>query len=371
MSDRSPADADPADGTSDGQAVAPPARPTLTDVARLAGVSRQTASRVARGGDLVNPRTAARVRRAIKTLSYRPDPIARALSTGRGRVLGLLTHQLTNRPTSIGAMSIISGVEQAATEVGYSVSIASFATFEPAAVQEGIDRLAMSRCDGVIFMAPWVSGAETIMAIDRTMPMVTTSTVPGYDGPAVHPDMARSSEEVVEHLLEMGHATVHHVAGPAEWSASHLRALGWEQALRRAGCEVVQPLTGDWTARSGYLAGLELAEDPSVTAIFASNDETALGIMYALTERGLRIPEDISVVGYDDAPGSDYFRPALTTVRVDGYEHGRTAVAHLIAQLDGQSPEPTVIVPHELVIRRSTAKAPRRRRARPTASRHS
>lgn len=161
------------------------------------------------------------------------------------------------------------------------------------------------------------------------------------------------------------------VAGLAEWSASHLRALGWEQALRRAGAEVVQPLSGDWTARSGYLAGLELAEDPSVTAIFASNDETALGIMYALTERGLRSPEDISVVGYDGALGADYFRPALTTVRVDGYEHGRTAVAHLIAQLDGLSPDPTLIVPHELVIRRSTAKAPRRRRARPTASRHS
>jgi DNA-binding LacI/PurR family transcriptional regulator len=365
LSDRSPADAEP----SDGQAVAPPARPTLTDVARLARVSRQTASRVARGGDQVNARTAARVRRAIKTLGYRPDPIARALSTGRGRVLGLLTHQLTNRPTSIGAMSIISGVEQAATDLGYSVSIASFATFDPAAVQEGIDRLAMARCDGVIFMAPWVSGAETIMAIDRTMPMVTTSTVPGYDGPAVHADMARSSEEVVEYLLGLGHATVHHVAGPAEWSASHLRALGWEQALRRAGAEVVQPLRGDWTARSGYVAGLELAEDPSVTAIFASNDETALGLMYALTERGLRIPEDISVVGYDDAPGSDYFRPALTTVRVDGYEHGRTAVAHLIAQLDGQPTEPTVIVPHELVIRRSTGKAPRRRRAVSTGSR--
>jgi DNA-binding LacI/PurR family transcriptional regulator len=359
LSDRSPADADPADATPAGHAAVPSPRPTLTDVARLARVSRQTASRVARGGDQVNPRTAARVRRAINTLGYRPDPIARALSTGRGRVLGLLTHQLTNRPTSIGAMSIISGVEQAATELGYSVSIASFATFEPAAVQEGIDRLAMARCDGVIFMAPWVSGAETIMAIDRTMPMVTTSTVPGYDGPAVHADMVRSSEEVVEHLLGLGHTTVHHVAGPADWSASRFRALGWEQALRRAGCAVVPPITGDWTARSGYLAGLELAKDPSVTAVFASNDETALGLMYALTERGLRIPEDVSVVGYDDAPGSDYFRPALTTVRVDGYEHGRTAVAHLIAQLGGESPESTVIVPHELVIRRSTGKPQR------------
>ena len=336
----------------------PVARATLTDVARAAGVSRQTASRVARGGENVNARTAARVRRAIKALGYRPDPIARALSTGRGRIVGLLTHQLTHRQIGQGAVSIMIGVEQAATELGLGVSLATFSSFDRVTVQEGIDRLARAGCDGVIFMAPWVSAAKTLRALQTTLPMVSTSEIPEYDGPVVHADAALATAELVDHLLSLGHATVHHVAGPPDWMSSRARRHGWESALQRAGAEVIEPLTGSWTARSGYEAGRRLADDPTVTAVFAANDEMALGVVYALTECGRRVPEDVSVAGFDDAPGSDYFRPPLTTIKVDDAEHGRLAVAQLILLLNGEPVAPETIVPHQLIVRDSTARSP-------------
>lgn len=333
----------------------PVVRATLTDVARAAGVSRQTASRVARGGENVNARTAARVRRAIKALGYRPDPIARALTTGRGLSVGLLTHQLTDRQMGLGAISIMIGVEQAAAELGLGVSVATFSAFDRATVQDGIDRLARAGCDGVIFMAPWVSAAKTLRAIDTSLPLVSTSEVADYDGPAVHADAAQAAGDVVDHLLSLGHETVHHVAGPLNWISSQRRLAGWESALRRAGAPVPEPLAGDWTAESGHEAGRQLAQDPSVTAVFTANDEMALGVVYALTEAGRQVPEDVSVAGFDDAPGSDFFRPPLTTVRVDDAEYGRQAVAQLMLQINGEAAAPATILPHQLIIRASTA----------------
>ncbi|GAA1121297.1 LacI family DNA-binding transcriptional regulator [Kribbella jejuensis] len=334
----------------------PVVRATLTDVARVAGVSRQTASRVARGGVDVNAQTADRVRRVIEELGYRPDPVARALSTGRGRVIGLLTHQLTDRQMGLGAVSIMIGVEQAAAELGLGVSLATFAGFDPATLQDGIGRLAQAGCDGVIFMAPWVSAAKTLRALDTTLPMVSTSEVPEYDGPTVHADAAQAAADVVDHLLSLGHRTVHHVAGPGDWMSSQLRRTGWERALRKAGAEVVEPVAGDWTARSGYEAGRRLAADPSVTAVFTANDEMALGVLNALAGAGRRIPEDISVAGFDDAPGSDFFRPPLTTIKVDDADHGRLAVEQLMLQLNGEAAAQATIVPHRLVVRESTAR---------------
>jgi DNA-binding LacI/PurR family transcriptional regulator len=331
-----------------------PARATLTDVARLAGVSRQTASRVARGGDLVNARTAARVRRAITRLNYQPNPVARALSTGRGKVLGVLTHETS----TYGAMSILSGISQAAAEMGYSVSIAQASSFDRRGVPDSVNRLAAQGCDGVILMAPWATDAVALRALQKiSVPLVTTSEHPDFAGPAVHPNTVQAARDVVNHLLALGHATVRHVSGPRRWNATRLRADGWKQALEQAGAAVLPAIGGDWSARSGYDAGVKLANDDRTTAIFAANDETALGVIYALTERGLRVPEDISVVGYDDIPASPFFLPSLTTIRIDSLDHGRQAVNQLLLQLNGQPTAATTYVGHELIVRSSTAPA--------------
>jgi DNA-binding LacI/PurR family transcriptional regulator len=190
--------------------------------------------------------------------------------------------------------------------------------------------------------------------------MVSTSDVAGYDGPAVHADAAQAAGDMVDHLLSLGHETVHHVAGPLNWISSQRRLAGWENALQRAGAPVPEPLAGDWTAESGYEAGRKFAQDPSVTAIFTANDEMALGVVYALTEAGRQVPDDVSVAGFDDAPGSDFFRPPLTTVRVDDAEYGREAVAQLMLQINGDAAAPATILPHQLIIRASTASSPRR-----------
>jgi DNA-binding LacI/PurR family transcriptional regulator len=334
--------------------VAAPARPTLADVARLAKVSRQTASRVARGGELVNPHTAARVRRAIDKLGYHPNPVARALSTGRGKMLGVLAHETSG----YGPESIISGVLRAADEIGYSVIIARTAVFDLSGVQDTVNRLAAVGCDGVILMAPCETDAGAVRALrTKSVPLVTTSEVRDYQGPAVHPNTVQAARDVVEYLLGLGHATVRFVSGPQPWNASRLRALGWEQALKKAGAPVLPAVRGDWTAQSGYEAGIKLADDPATTAIFAANDDTALGVIYALAERGLRVPEDVSVVGYDDSPTSQFFRPSLTTIRVDAFDHGRQAVHQLMLQLDGRTATPTTYISHELIVRSSTAPA--------------
>lgn len=327
-------------------------RATLTDVARLAGVSRQTASRVARGGALVSAETAARVEAAIAELGYRPDPVARALSTGRGRTIGVVSHTSRNE--------IVDGIERAAQDAGYAMSLALLPNFDPEVVQSTVERLVETGCDGVILMAPWVSDAEALRRLESPVPLLVASQAPGFTGPMVYPDAVGSARDVVQHLLDLGHRTVWHVAGPDGWIASRLRAEGWEQALRSAGAPVPEPLPGDWSSRAGYEAGLRLAENPDVTAVFAANDQTALGLLYALAQRGRRVPDEISVVGYDDIPGSEFFQPALTTVRVDNLARGRHAVAQLLRQLRGEPPESLIVVGYELVIRDSTAPVPQR-----------
>lgn len=338
----------------DAPAARRPVRATLTDVARLAGVSRQTASRVARGGALVSAETAARVESAIAELGYRPDPVAQALSTGSGRILGVVAHAYT----SFGTITILDGIQRAAQEAGYAVSVANLMEFDPEVVQAAVERLVRTGCDGIILMAPWMSDVAALEEVESLVPILTTSQVAGYHGPAVHPDAAGSARDVVQHLLELGHRTVWHVAGPEGWNASRLRKQGWEQALRSAGAEVPAVLPGGWTGLAGYEAGLRLAEIPEVTAVFAANDHVALGLLYAFAQHGRRVPEQISVVGYDDIPGSEYFRPALTTVRIDSLAQGRRAVAELLRQLDGEPASSPVFVGHQLVIRDSTAPPP-------------
>jgi DNA-binding LacI/PurR family transcriptional regulator len=327
-------------------------RPTITDVARRAGVSRQTVSRVSRGVVGVNPATAARVRRAIDDLGYRPHMAARALSSGRSGVIGVLTHDVGSAGAAI---VILSGVERAASEAGFGVSVVSVGSFDPSTVQSGIERLLGSGCDGVILMAPWASDAEALRTLVVPVPVVTTSQVEGFPHPAVYNDTGAATSALMAHLLDLGHRTVHHVAGPDSWNAARLRVRAWQNVLEDAGAPVPAVLPGDWSSESGYRAGLELAQDDSVTAVFAANDAMALGVLHAMAEAGRRVPADVSVVGFDNSPESAHFFPPLTTVGFDAREHSTLAVSVLLAQMAGH-PAP-VIAPlgHELVLRASSA----------------
>jgi DNA-binding LacI/PurR family transcriptional regulator len=329
-----------------------PPRATITEVAKLAGVSRQTVSRVARGVPGVSDETTARVQRAIEQLGYRPHAVARALSSGSSRTIGVLTHAVGNAGAAI---VVLSGVERAASEAGYAVSLASIGDFDGTTVRNGIDRLLRAGCDGIIVMATWTSDADALRDLALTVPVVTTSQVEGFTGPTIHNDTEAAARIAVGHLIDLGHRRIAHVAGPAGWSAARHRREAWRSTMEGAGLEANPVLTGDWTAGSGYRAGLELAGDPDVTAVFVANDEMALGVLHAVGSAGRTVPDDLSVVGFDNSEIAGHFSPPLTTVGFDSRAQSARAVDALIALIEGRSVDPQPPLSPTLTIRNSTA----------------
>ncbi|WP_219420087.1 LacI family DNA-binding transcriptional regulator [Pseudonocardia nigra] len=342
----------------------PASAPVMTDVARLAGVSHQTVSRVVNESPHVSEATRAKVLAAMGELGYRRNAVARALATRRSGTLGVITFDTVLH----GPVSTLYSVEQAASAVGLGVSIAVVDRIDSPAVVRALDRLQDQAVEGVVAIAPHQAALEALTAELRPVPTVFVGGVlPAGDDvalpPAVAIDQHGGAEAATRYLLELGHRTVHHLAGPQDWMDASSRSAGWRATLAAAGAWVPEPVTGDWSARSGYAAMRRLlAADRSLTAVFAANDQMALGALRALDEAGLRVPDDVSVVGFDDVPEAEFFRPPLTTVRQRFGEAGRRAV-HLLLDLirpeDGRAGRvvPPALVPTELLVRRSCGPA--------------
>lgn len=327
-------------------------RPAMTDVAHRAGVSHQTVSRVLNGHPNVTDQTRTRVREAVLELGYRPNTAARALVTGRTQVLGIVG----TGSTLHGPVSTLYGVEAAARAAGYTVSVASAPSIDADAVLAAVDRLQRQCVDGVVVIAPLRSGADRLDEIAGQLPLVVVEGSPEGALEVVAVNQADGARAATQHLLDLGHVTVWHVAGQQGWFESAQRVDGWRGALAAAGAAVPPLLTGDWTARSGYEAGQILARTPEVTAVFAANDSTALGVLRALHEAGRSVPSEVSVVGFDDVPDAAYLTPPLTTVRQDFAEVGRRALAVLLEQLERGGPgSGHSRIPPELIVRLSTA----------------
>ena len=334
--------------------VAPrPGRPraaVMADVARLAGVSQQTVSRVLNGSPHVRADTRLRVEEAVRKLGYRPNRVARALVTGRSRTLGVVSFDTTQ----FGPASTLAGIERAAHDAGYSVSIASLASLTAGALHSAIDRLCDQGVDGVLAIAPQESAARALHHLPAELPVVATEAGTQDGVPLVAVDQREGASAATAHLLALGHPTVWHVCGPSDWLEAQDRVEGWRETLAEAGARAPALLRGDWSARSSYALARRLPAD--ATAVFAGNDQMALGVLRALHELGRRVPEDVSVVGFDDIPEAAYFTPPLTTVRQRFDEVGRRAVIALLEQIDGaaRTGARTTIAP-ELVVRASTA----------------
>ncbi len=197
------------------------------------------------------------------------------------------------------------------------------------------------------------------MATSRVdVPIVVLQGVPGDGMATVGIDQEAGARAATRHLLDLGHRTVHHIRGPSEWLEAEARAAAWTAELRDHGRRRPRPLLGDWTPSSGYEAGRELAADPGVTAIFVANDQMALGVLLALHEAGRRVPDDVSVVGFDDIPEAAFFHPPLTTVRQDFDELGRRCVARLTRLIAGDAPhddDDGVVVP--TLVHRSSSRS--------------
>jgi DNA-binding LacI/PurR family transcriptional regulator len=339
-----------------------PRRPAvMSDVGRLAGVSHQTVSRVINGSRHVRPQTRERVREAMRELGYRPNSIARALVTGRTRTLGVVSFDTT----LYGPASTLFGIERAAHDAGYFIIIASLKALDRASVVEATDRLRRHGVDGILAIVSEEDAAQALLHAPVDVPLVAVEAGPERGIPVVAVDQRTGARLAVSHLLALGHATVRHITGPlASLEAQH-RAGAWRETLAQAGADIPEPLIGDWSPRSGYEHGRRLARDRSVTAVFVGNDQMALGLYRAMQEAGRRIPDDVSVVGFDDVPEAAYFTPPLTTVRQDFGEVGSRSLHVLLAAIDqvavGARPPDGALVAPELIVRASTANPPSHR----------
>ncbi|WP_245827771.1 LacI family DNA-binding transcriptional regulator [Sinomonas mesophila] len=346
---------------------------TMQDVARAAGVSHQTVSRVLNGHPYVSEAARTAVEAAIRELGYRRNTAARSLVTRRSQTIGVLGSEVT----AFGPSSTLWGVEQAAHEAGYFVSIAGLRDVTASNIADALAHFGDQAVDGIVVVVPHPGTFETLRGLDVGVPLVAVGAhgQPGLAGARV--DQEQGAHDAVAHLAGLGHRRIGHVAGPAGWIDAAAREAGWRDALAEAGAPAHQwRREGDWTAADGYRIGLELAEaldgPDAPTAVFVANDQMALGVLRALSERGVNVPGRLSVVGFDDLPEAAFFIPPLTTVRQDFAELGRRALAVLLAEIEGASGPRAeedggagavdgaadgagATVPAELVVRETTA----------------
>lgn len=323
----------------------------MSDVARLAGVSHQTVSRVINDSTHVRPETRERVRQAMRELGYRPNAAARALVTGRSKIVGVISFDTTLH----GPASTLFGIERAAHEAGCFTIVASLQALDSRAVEEAIDRLARQGVDGLVLIAPHGEAAAGLLHAPPGVPVVAVEAGP-KGAPTVSIDQFSGAASATRHLLDLGHETVWHIAGPADWHEARQRLAGWRAALDAAGVAPPPPFVGDWSARAGYDLGRRLSGDPGVTAIFVANDQMALGVLRAMHEAGRQIPAEISVVGFDDVPEAPYFTPPLTTIRQDFNEMGSRGLRLLLRMIEMGGPvSPGPPIRPQLIVRASTA----------------
>ncbi|WP_295011914.1 LacI family DNA-binding transcriptional regulator [uncultured Microbacterium sp.] len=332
----------------------PDRAPNQADVARLAGVSTQTVSRVMSGQQHVRSETERRVRAAVDELGYRVHGAAASLASGRTRVLGVIVVSTTQYSSS----AIGVGIETVAAERGYTVTTAAVSNHSTAAAfAAAFDRLERQGAEGIVLVAPVDFEDPGMVARMRRTPTVQIERGVGEDESAAQ-EQTLVARLATTHLLDLGHATVWHVSGDDDWLESRRRRESWAATLQERGILPPPVIPGDWTPESGYRAGRTLAAIPEVTAVFVSSDEMAFGVIRALHEAGRNVPDRVSVVSVDDIPLAAYASPALTTVRQPFVERGRSAALRVIGLIEGADLGVAHDVAPTLVVRASTARPP-------------
>jgi DNA-binding LacI/PurR family transcriptional regulator len=329
--------------------------PVLRDVAERAGVSLSTVSRVLTGRTPVSESLRARVEAAVAELGYRPNAAAQTLVSGRRSTVAVLARNTLR----YGYAATLQGIEEAARASGFVVTIGVVESSESGAMKSAVDLVLSQPLAGAIVVEFDELGVATLDALPESLPVVAAAGARRKVGSRPHAflDDEAGGREATEYLLGLGHRTVHHVAIPATRARSG-RSWGWRAAMKAAGIEPPKVIQASYDPDSGYDAGLRLARDPSVTAVLCGNDELAIGVMRALAESGRRVPEDVSVVGFDDQPFARMWTPPLTTVSQDFVGLGQRTF-RLLAEwtATGRKPRSTSAFPR-LVVRSSTAAPP-------------
>ena len=323
----------------------------MSDVAKLANVSMQTVSRVVNGKDQVSSKTKAAVEAAIEQLGYRPNTIARALASRRSKSIGLISTGIAARSLSKRMLAF----NEAARASGYQVSIVSIDDADYEGLLDAVDVLLQQNVEGLVVIAADRDLLGALREIEVEVPLVISegSSLPGLHSVSV--DQFTGARIATRHLIDLGHREIRHITGPARSLDSIERLRGWRAELEQAGLPVTEPLFGDWRPASGYAAGQQLALARDFTAVFCANDQMVVGLLHAFSEAGIRVPADVSVVGFDDIPESAHLIPPLTTIRQDFDELGRRIMSTLIAEIEGQEVEIAKPTEPELIVRSSTA----------------
>jgi DNA-binding LacI/PurR family transcriptional regulator len=322
----------------------------VRDVARLAGVSTQTVSRVLNDFPGIRDETRQRVLDAVATLDYRMNNAARALGTRRSRIIGVVASDTSLYGPSAG----IAALEAAARERGRWVATAYADADDAESVLAAVGHLLAQGVDGIVLVAPHVGTRAAVEQAAITIPVVSLHAEPGAR-------QADGAGLTVAHLAELGHRRIAEIAGPSDWLESSVRSAGIAAAAERAGVSIVARWEGDWTAASGRalvdaVVGA-LGGGPggagAPTGVVVANDQMALGLIAGLTAHGVAVPDDVSIVGFDDNPDAAFYSPALTTVRVDVAGEARRAIDAVLGEAGSEPAAP------RLVVRASTAAPPR------------
>lgn len=342
-----------------GAAVRTARRVSMADVARVAGVSAQTVSRVSNGHPGVVESTRSRVLEAMTELGYRPNSAARALKSGSFRTIGVILFSLA----TTGNVRTLEAIATSAAAEGYAITVIPVAAPTQDGVHGAFTRLGELAVDAIILLMEVHLLDVAQVSLPPGVQVVVADSDAGESYAVVDTDQADGTRQAVRHLLDLGHRTVHHLAGPALSFAAERRTSAWRATLEAAGREVPPIERGDWSPSSGYEAGLRLARRDDLTAVFVANDQMALGLVRALHDSGRRVPQDVSVVGFDDLPESSEFLPPLTTVHQDFAEVGRRLVEQVLRQVrEGVHEAGTRLVPTRLVEQVVRARPGRRTR---------
>ncbi|MBT2485224.1 MULTISPECIES: LacI family DNA-binding transcriptional regulator [unclassified Microbacterium] len=323
----------------------------MEDVARAAGVSGQTVSRVVNARGYVGAATRERVEAAMQSLGYRPNSAARALRSGRFRTIGVVMFSFS----SYGNQRTLDAIAVRAAQLGYALTLIPVESSATETVAGAFRRLEEHAVDGIIIVIEAHQLDESDIEIPDALPVVFVDSNRGAMHPFVDTDQAQGARLATEHLLDLGHDTVWHVAGPAKSYSAERRREAWRATLDERGRVVPEPLQGDWSAASGYDAGVHLRQIDGVTAVFAANDQMAIGVLRAFREVHRDVPGDVSIVGFDGLPDAAQLWPPLTTVQQHPERVGALAVDALLVELDGGERGQTPLVGTELIVRASTA----------------
>ena len=329
--------------------------PRMADVATVAGVSHQTVSRVLNGFSKIRPATRDRVLAAIEELGYRRNTAARTLVTRRSGTIGVITADMNH----FGPASTLRGLESASRAAGYGLSLAGLPDISATSLRAAVDQVLDQSVEAVVMIVAHRAALNLAQSLHIAVPFVLIEGDLSATPLTAGVDQIAGARLATNHLLDLGHRSVLHLPGPLDWLEATARREGWEMALNKHDLPVPPLLVaGDWSSRSGYEAGMAMVRESTPTAVFVANDQMALGLLHALHEAGLRVPEDVSVVGFDDVPESGDFTPPLTTIRQDFQEVGQRTMALLLRVLGGEANASEPLVEPLLIVRSSTTAPP-------------